>query len=108
MNRVHERALWKAYKENISSFESLFIVGNLVAVYYGNLQLLMTEIYRTRNDLYPSFMKQIFEKCCTKIYGAPKAKNTGLGIYIVKFFGGEVKDTLPPELKKSDSLPTFK
>ena len=62
INKIHEKALGITYKDNFSSFESLLIMDNSVTVHQRNLPLLMIEIYKTRHDLNPSFMKQIFQK----------------------------------------------
>ena len=115
INRIHERALRIAYKDNFSSFDKLLIIHNSVTIHQKNLQLLMIEIYKTKHDLNPSFMKQIFEekvlpynlRCCDKLQ-LPKAKTTALGIDTVRFVGGKVWEKLPPELKQSNSLQNFK
>ena len=60
INRIHERALRIAYKDNVSTFEKLLEMDNSVTVHQRNLQLLMVEIYKTKYNLNPSFMKQIF------------------------------------------------
>ena len=62
INRIHERALRIAYKDNVSTFEKLLEMDNSVTVHQRNLQLLMVEIYKTKYNLNPSFMKQIFEE----------------------------------------------
>ena len=62
MNRIHERALRIAYKDNVSTFENLLEMDNSVTVHQRNLQLLMVEIYKKNYNLNPSFMKQIFEE----------------------------------------------
>ena len=83
------------YKDNVSSFEHLLLVNYSVTVYQRNLQLLMTEIYKSRNNLNPSYLKQIFEakvlpynQRCSEKLQLPKAKTTGLGIDTVRFVGG--------------------
>ena len=48
INRIHERALRIAYKDNASSFENLLIMDNSVTVHQRNLQLLKIEIYKTK------------------------------------------------------------
>ena len=48
INRIHERALRIAYKDNASSFENLLIMDNSVTVHQRNLQLLKREIYKTK------------------------------------------------------------
>ena len=62
MAMCHERALRTAYKGNVPSFENVLIMDNLVTVNLRNLQLLMIEIYKTKNDLNRSFMRQFFEE----------------------------------------------
>ena len=96
INRMHDRALRIAYKYNVSSFGNLLLVDISVTAHQRNLQLLMTEIYKTRSNLNPSFMKQIFEakalpynpRCSDKLQ-LPKAKTTGLGIDAVRCVGGK-------------------
>ena len=75
----------------------------------------MIEIYKTKHDTNPSFAKQIIEedvlpyilRCSDKLQ-LPKAKTTSPGIYTVRFFGGEVWETLPPELKNQTPLTVSK
>ena len=47
-NRIHERALRIAYKDNVSTFEKLLEMDNSVTVHQRNLQLLMVEIYKKK------------------------------------------------------------
>ena len=115
INRMHERPLRIAYKDNISSFENLLIMDNFVKAHQRNLQLLMIDICKTKHDLNPSFMKQSFEEEVVPYnlrpsdkLQLPKATTTGLGIDTVRFVGGGAWEKLPPELKKSDSLQNFK
>ena len=60
INPIHERALRFAYKDYQTGFGSLLEQRNLESIHVKNLQLLMTEIYKTRSDLSPPFMKDIF------------------------------------------------
>ena len=60
INYIHERALRFAYKDYQTDFWSLLEQRNLVSIHEKNLQLLMTEIYKTRSGLSPPFMKDIF------------------------------------------------
>ena len=45
---IHERAVRIAYQDFTSSFAELLINDNLVSIHQRNLQLLVTEIYRTK------------------------------------------------------------
>ncbi len=73
----------------------------------------MVEIYKTKFNLIPTFMKQIFKEketsynlwCFNKLQ-LPKAKTTWSRFG--KINGGGVWETLPAELKCADSLPLFK
>ena len=47
INHIHERALRLAYQDFTSSFAELLINDNSVSIHQRNLQLLVTEIYRT-------------------------------------------------------------
>ena len=107
ISRIHGRTLRIAYRDNVSSFENVLLMDNSVTVHQRNLQLLMIEIYKTRNYLNPSFMKQIFEAKVLPYYlryserlQLPRAKATGLRIDTVTFVGERVWETLPPEQKK--------
>ena len=73
--------------------------------------MLTIEIYKTRNGLNPSFLRQICEekvlpynlRCSDKLQ-LPKAKTTGLGIDTVKFVGKGGVCEPPPELKNQTPL----
>ena len=60
VNKIHERALRIAYKDSHSCFESLLKRNNSVSLHQRNLQLLLVEIFKTKENLNPSFMKDIF------------------------------------------------
>ena len=54
VNRIHERALRIAYKDNVSSFDNLLLMDNSVTVHQRNLQLLMIEICKAKHHLSPA------------------------------------------------------
>ena len=60
INRIHERALPITYKDMKSDFDAMLLRDNAVPIQIRNLQLLMTEIYKTKWELSPTFMKEIF------------------------------------------------
>ena len=60
INHIHERALRIAYQDFTSSCAELLINDNSVSIRQRNLQLLVTEIYRTKMNINPSFTKEIF------------------------------------------------
>ena len=48
LNRIHERALRIAYKDMTSDFDMMLLGDNAVTILIRNMQLLMTDIYRTK------------------------------------------------------------
>ena len=61
INNIHERALRLTYKDNQSSFKELLEKDSSVTVHHKNLQALVTEIFKVKNDLAPDIMKDVFE-----------------------------------------------
>ena len=60
INHLHEKALRIAYKDDVSDFKALLEKDNAVTIHVRNIQLLMTEIFKTQHSLNPTFMKEIF------------------------------------------------
>ena len=60
INHIHKKALRIAYKDDVFDFDTLLTRDNSVSVHKRNLQLLMTEIYKTKSNITPSFMTEIF------------------------------------------------
>ena len=61
INKIHEKALRLVYKnETFLSFDDLLKRDKSVSIHQKNLQILATEIYKTKNDLGPKIMKYTF------------------------------------------------
>ena len=60
INKIHERALRIAYNDYVSSFETLLEKDGSLSTHQRNIQSLAIEIFKTNNDLNPTFMKEIF------------------------------------------------
>ena len=62
--KLHDRALQIFHSDHDSAlnYEDLLLRDNSVAIHQRNLKCFMTEIFKTIDDLKPSFMKQIFVK----------------------------------------------
>ena len=63
IDKIHERALRIAYKDYVSSYDILLERDKAVTIHTKNLQTLMTEIFKTQNNLNPPFMNEIFISC---------------------------------------------
>ena len=61
INKIHERALRLFYKiKTFLSFDDLLKRDRSVSIHQKNLQILATEVYKTKNDLGPKIMKDTF------------------------------------------------
>ena len=61
INKTHEKPLRFVYKnETFSSFDDLLKRDKSVSIHQKNLQILATEIYKTKNDLGRKIMKDTF------------------------------------------------
>ena len=115
VNRTHKRALRITYKDMRSDFDTLLLRDNAVPIHIKNLQLLMTEIYKTKWELNPSFMKEIFVekrspyglRSCHNLL-LPQARTTCCGLETISFLGSRLWQALPNDMKQSDTLSSFK
>ena len=115
INKIQERALRIAYRNNTSQFKELLEKDNSVSVHQKNLQLLTIEIYKTKNWLNPPFMIEIFgdkevpyQLRSTSKLNLPKVRTTNYGTDTVRFMGQRAWAKLPLELKASSSLTVFR
>ena len=115
INKIRERALRIIHKDSTSNFEELLIKSNSVSVHQRNLQLLLTEIYKTVNNLNPSLMAEVFvtKDVPYNLRGSnnlalPRARTNLYGIDTISFVGQKLWQTLPREIKESQSMEIFK
>ena len=59
-NVLHERALRITYGDRSSSFEDLLKKDNSVSIHYRNVQALVTEMFKVKNNIAPEIMKEFF------------------------------------------------
>ena len=115
INHLHERALRIAYNDHINDFGYLLEQSNSVPIHIRNLQLLMTEVFKTKFHLNPSFMKDFFRKRNMSYnlrHGndalLPKVQTTSSGIETIAYLGGRLWQLLSKEIKQSSSLSIFR
>ena len=115
VNKIQERALRIVYKDSHADYETLLKLDNAVSIHQRNLQYLMIEIYKTKNNLNPSFMSEIFEARDVQYdlrnknsLGIPNARTTSYGIETVRYLGQKLWQTLPHRIRESQSLTAFK
>ena len=115
INKIRERALRIAFKDASSNFEELLIKAASVTIHQRNLQLLTTEIYKTKHDLNPKFMGEIFvEKNnsyslrCKDHLSVPIPHTNAYGTETIRYTGHKLWQSLPLEIKESHTLTEFK
>ena len=114
INRIHERALRIAYHDQISSFDELLIKDNSITIHERNIRCLATEMFKTKNNLNPSFLKQIFPTSnnvvnlrCKPSFQTFNVKSVYNGSETVSFRGPQIWSTLPDYIKESQTLLEF-
>ena len=115
INLTQERALRIAYKDYGNHFGLLLKQTKSVAIHVRNLQLLMTEMYKTKLILNPPFMKGIFMERNISYNlrrgndaQLPKVRTTSYGIESIAYLGNKLWQLLPLEKKQSNTPPLFK
>ena len=115
INLTQERALRIAYNHYGNDFGFLLEQTKSVPIHVRNLQLLMTEMYKTKFDLNPTFMKDIFIERNISYNlrrgndaRIPKVRTTSFGIKSIAYLGNKLWQLLPLEIKQSNTLPIFK
>ena len=61
VNKVQERALKLTWKDNESNFKTFLNENNEKYLYQRNLQFLMTELYKFKNNYAPPIMHHLFQ-----------------------------------------------
>ena len=115
INKIHERALKIAFNDMSSKFEDLSMKAASVAIHQKNLQLLITEIYKTKHDLNPKFMNEIFveRNISHNLRGnnhlsVPILRTNAYGLKAIRYTAHKLYQSLPLEIKTSQTLTEFK
>ena len=62
INKVHERALRVILGDDLSDFESLLQNNKDICSHHKNIQSLMIEMFKIKNELAPPIMDSMFER----------------------------------------------
>ena len=115
INKIQERALGITYKDTESSYSELLEKDCAITIHTKNLQLLMTEMYKIKNDLSPAFMQEIFynNESHYKLQNdnkflQPRVRSVNYGTESIRFKGPQLWQKLPQSIRNSDSLHQFK
>ena len=115
INKLHERALRVVYKDESLSFQQLLDKDKSVTIHHRNLQKLATEMYKLKNSLPPSLLKDILPECDNSYdlrsenpFLTYNVRTVLYGTETIAFRGPKTWAIIPTEIKQSKSLMEFK
>ena len=62
INKLHERALRLVPNDHVSDFEALLHKSTDISCCHRNIQMLMIELYKIKNELAPPFMDSMLNR----------------------------------------------
>ena len=106
INSIQERALRITYNDRKSSFEKLLRKDNTVSIHHINLQVLVIEIFKIKNNLTPKILNEIFQNR-TSPYNLRKNSNVYVrqvqslyhGTESLSFLGSKAWELVPEDIK---------
>ena len=115
INKIQERALRITYKDTEYPFSEILQKDSAVTIHTKALQILMTDMYKTRNGLNPPVMQEIFcdnttyyDLCNNDEFFQPRVRSVNNGTESVRFKGPQLWQMLSPTIRNSQSLCQFK
>ena len=116
INRVHERVLRCVYRDDVSTFGELLEKDNTFAIHHKNIQAMLIEMYKVKNNLGPNLLEDIFTLNTNNRYNfrffrdfvRPNINTVHYGKDSLKYFGSVMWDFIPLEIKQSANLEDFK
>ena len=116
INKIHERALRFVNKNETSvSFDDLLKRDRSVSIHQKNLQILATEIYKTKNDLGPKIVKDTFH-FIQKPYSLRndpelqrrRNRTVYFGTESISSLAPKIWELIPSDIRSANSLGIFK
>ena len=109
INNIHERALRTVFRDYELTFEQLLKQNKSVSLHLRNLQILATEIFKTRNGLNPVIMEDVFKfKNLTYNFRNAETLNRQYGTGTTASLGPKIWKIFPNDYKELTSLSMFK
>ena len=111
INRIHERAVRIAYNDYTSSFKGLLEKDNSVTIHQRSIRALALEIFKTKHNSNPSFMKDIFcpvkQTHNTRNHNLAYSKTVTYGLETFGYKASHIWNDLPKEIQSAENIKTF-
>ena len=115
IKRVQKRALRILYNDEDSTFEELLERDEAFTVHERNIQSLLTEMFKAKNNLEPHLLQGIFEASNyegptlrkSKYFSKPNVNTVKFGERSLQYLGVRLWEQLPRENQEMDSLLKF-
>ncbi len=115
IEKIQERALRFLYNDHHTSYSNLLVKSERCTMHVSRLRVLCIEIFKTLNNLNPSFMHDIF-KIRSSVYSSRnpndlqhyRPKQVTFGSNSLQSLGPQIWNGLPNEIKSAENLSKFK
>ena len=115
INRTHKKALRVLYKNNEFDLSELINLDSSTTIHVKNLRLLMCEVYKTLNNLNPTFMKELFRHKplkvslrAQKLLILPSVRTKSSGTNTTLYRCVTVWNSLNPQIMNAKTFQEFK
>ena len=115
LERLQERALRFVYNDKVSSYEELLTKGDFLSLSMYRIYFLAIEVFKCFKGLNPEYLNELFEKKHisynlrnSDLIVQQKFDTKTHGYKSFSYFGAKVWNTLPQDLKNSESISSFK
>ena len=115
INKVHERALRVILGDDLSGFESLLQNNKDICSHHKNIQSLMIEMFKIKNELAPPIMDSMFERRNESYnlrnfqeFLTERKRTLHYGLETLSYLLPQLWSPLPENIKEVESLETFK
>ena len=115
INNIHKRALRIVYRDYKSTFKQLLKQNKSVLIHQRKLQILATEIFKTKTGLNPVIMEDVFsfKNLAYNFRNAETLNRSNVssvkyGTETITSLGAKIWKILPTDYKELTSLSTFK
>ena len=116
INRAQSKALRILYDEPDMAFIDLLKKDNAFSNHEKNIQILLTEMFKAKNNIEPSLLKKIFEKSdyqgpnlrTSKYFKKPHINSKKYGQRSLQHLGTNIWTQLPNDIQNLSSLIEFK